>query len=497
VGLLIYVRITPQIAFFLFMGSMINRFAGRKNELAQLTNIRKLKKASLIVVSGRRRIGKSTLIKEFSKQFKYFYEFQGLAPREAADNQSQLDHFAQQLKLLFGGGKIKFDSWSEAFEQLATYLTNRPALIFLDELSWMGQYDPDFAGRLKIAWDTKFSRIRGLVLVLCGSVSAWIEKNILNKTDFVGRVSLTLRLKELPLQVALNFWDEEKERSSFLERLNFLCIVGGVPKYLEEYDPRASCLDNIQRLCFTPGGYLFEDFDRVFSDIFGRRSTTYIKILRTIVNSHLTPQQMLTKFKRGPGGDITEALTELEQSGFVVRDYIFKPGAQRGKLSRLRISDNYLRFYLKYIEPNNERIRRGIFNFSNFSQLIAWEIIRALQFENLINNRAAEIISALNLDTQGVLAAGPYFQQATTKTKACQIDLLIEGKQNNFYICEMKYQKLISTKVIAEVKEKIAKIKLPKYSSRRPVLIYAGELDPAVIEADYFDIIYDLEQMDN
>jgi hypothetical protein len=77
------------------------------------------------------------------------------------------------------------------------------------------------------------------------------------------------------------------------------------------------------------------------------------------------------------------------------------------------------------------------------------------------------------------------------------VGLLIEGKQNNFYICEMKYQKLISTKVIAEVKEKIAKIKLPKYSSRRPVLIYAGELDSAVIEADYFDIIYDLEQMDN
>ncbi len=472
------------------------KFAGRQVELQQLSAIKKLRKASLVAITGRRRIGKSALVKEFSKEFKHFYEFQGLAPRLAGSNALQLAHFAEALQLNFGGGRLQFDTWTQAFDQLAKEIGDRPALVFLDELSWMGKFDPDFAGRLKVVWDTKFSRVPGLILVLCGSVSAWIEDNILNKTDFVGRVSLTLRLKELPLQVALNFWDIDKERSSILERLDYLCIVGGVPKYLEEFNPHESCLANIQRLCFTAGGYLFEDFERVFSDIFGRKTDTYRKIVRAISARHLSPPQLSKKFRRSPGGDITQALTELEQSGFLARDYVYKAGGQRGKLSRLRISDNYLRFYLRYIEPNLERIKRGIFNLNNLNNLLAWEAIRGLQFENLVNNRLPEILTGLGLRDAGVLAAGPYFQQQTSRTQAVQIDLLIECERNNFYICEIKYQKLISARIIKEMQAKLAKIKLPKYSSRRPVLIYAGELDPAVTESGFFDKIYDLQLLD-
>lgn len=89
-------------------------------------------------------------------------------------------------------------------------------------------------------------------------------------------------------------------------------------------------------------------------------------------------------------------------------------------------------------------------------------------------------------------SAGPYFQNATSKTSPVQIDLLIECKPNNFYICEVKYKKRISIKILDEVQEKIKKLKLPKYSTRRPVLIYSGELDPEVIEADYFDKIVEI-----
>lgn len=472
------------------------KFAGRHAELLQLSTIKKLKKASLVAITGRRRIGKSALVKEFSKQFQYFYEFQGLAPRDAGSNAAQLDNFAQSLQINFGGGKLQFENWTQAFDQLAKEVGNRPALVFLDELSWMGKYDLDFAGRLKIAWDTKFSRVPGLILVLCGSVSAWIEENILNKTDFVGRVSLTIRLKELPLKVALNFWDVEKARSSFFERLDYLCIAGGIPKYLEEFDPKESCLSNIQRLCFSAGGYLFEDFERIFSDIFGRKSENYRRIVRAISARHLSPPELSRKFKRSPGGDITQALTELQQSGLIARDYAYKPAGVAGKLSQLRISDNYLRFYLHYIEPNIDRIKRGIFNLNSLNDLLGWEAIRGLQFENLINNRLAEIISALNLKDSGVLAAGPYFQQKTSRTQATQIDLLIECERSNFYICEIKYQKTLGPKLISEMQSKIAKLKLPKYSSRRPVLIYAGELDQAVVESGYFDKIYDLQSME-
>jgi uncharacterized protein len=493
-----YALIPQQTAFLLFLEAyIVMQFTGRKEELAELGTIKKLKKASIVVVTGRRRIGKSTLIKHFASEFKYFYEFQGLPPREASSNSVQLDNFANQMAQQFGGSKALLTNWTQAFDQLTKEISQKKALIFLDELSWMGKHDPDFAGRLKIAWDTKLSRMPGVILVLCSSVSAWIEQNILKKTDFVGRVSLTLRLKELPLKEALNFWGADSKRISFKERMDFICVTGGVPKYLEEFDVTQSCQANIKRLCFTKGGYLYEDFEKIFSDIFYRLSDSYKTLLRTIVNQHLTPIELTKKLNKTPGGDISTALNDLALSGFISRDYIYKPGGLTGKLSKLRISDNYLRFYLKYIEPNKDRIEKGLYKFTRLDALVAWESIKSLQFENLVNNRIPEFIRLLNLADETIISAGPCFQTNTSKTKACQIDLLIECKSNNFYICEIKYKKRIGVEVIEEVKNKLKLLKLPKYSSRRAVLICCGEVDEAVRNEDFFDTILNLERLDD
>ena len=117
------------------------------------------------------------------------------------------------------------------------------------------------------------------MLIICGSVSSWIEKNILSNTGFLGRISIDLVLEELPLIDCLKFWRKTKERLSPYEFFKVLSVTGGVPKYLEEILPEQSAETNIQRLCFKPQGLLFREFEQIFSDLFSRRSALYKKII--------------------------------------------------------------------------------------------------------------------------------------------------------------------------------------------------------------------------
>lgn len=470
------------------------RFVGRSNELKQLATQQRLTNASVIVLSGRRRIGKSTLVKHYAGTTKPFFEFQGLAPQPGMNNGSQLVNFAEQIAINFRCSQPILHNWTEAFSELADRIRVNNAVVLLDELSWMGKYDPDFVGKLKIAWDTKFSRLPGLMLVLCGSVSAWIEDNILKQTDMMGRISLTIRLKELSLRESLTFWGDRSHNISLRERINYLSVTGGIPRYLEEFDTSATTATNIKRLCFQPGGFLFEDFQRIFTDIFERKSEIYKSIVRNLANRHLSPVELARSLGAAPSGEITNCLRTLELSGFISRDYQYKPGGHTGKLSKLRISDNYLRFYLKYIEPHATRVSSGTHQFSRLSDLIAWDAISGLQFENLLLNRIPETLQLIGIQDQTIVSAGPYFQNQTTKTKACQIDMLIECAPNNFFIIEIKNRHKITSQVMAEVRGKLNAIALPKHTSRRPVLIYLGELEDAVKEAGLFEKLINLEE---
>jgi AAA+ ATPase superfamily predicted ATPase len=155
-------------------------FIGRDKEFQQLTDLFSKTGSSLVVCRGRRRIGKSTLIEQFAKTASRFYQFQGLPPREAIGMREQLTAFSGQLSAQTGLPKMSIESWPQAFSFLASQIGNERTVLLLDEISWMAIGAPDFAGYLKIAWDTEFKKKSRLVLVLCGSVSSWLERNILN-----------------------------------------------------------------------------------------------------------------------------------------------------------------------------------------------------------------------------------------------------------------------------------------------------------------------------
>jgi len=471
-------------------------FIGRKKELSQLNKLLKKGTASLVVVKGRRRVGKSRLIQEFGKNMP-MYIFSGMPPTEKTTLKSQLQDFGWQLGKTLGQPPFKEDDWNDLFLRLANHTRQGPVLILLDEISWMGFKDPHFLGKLKNAWDLEFKNNSRLILVLCGSVSTWIDKNILSHTGFLGRVSLNLTVEELPLSDCNQFWLGQEKNISTYEKFKVLSITGGVPKYLEEIHPNLPAEENIRNLCFNRSGLLFNEFDQIFTDIFQTRSELYKKILHAISDGHYELEDIYKALHVEKSGVFSEYLDDLIKSGFIRRDYTWhlKTG-NPSKLSRYRISDNYLRFYLKALLPFKERIERDSFFERSLTLLPGWDSIMGLQFENLVLHNRSRIMELLNISPDEIIYDNPFFQRKTASQEGCQIDYLIQTRFDTVYACEIKFSKYpIKFDVLEEMKEKLRRLKLPRHMSRRPVLIHVNGVSEEAVDTRFFSHIIDFGQM--
>lgn len=466
-------------------------FVGRKKEMARLEDLLHKSSASLVVVRGRRRIGKSRLIQEFGKTLPHYFEFSGLPPGPMTTAQTQRLEFAKQLARQVKIPGIRHDDWGDLFWHLANQAPKGRCLIFLDEITWMGSKDADFLGKLKNTWDQHFKKNPKLLLVLCGSVSGWIEKNILSSTGFLGRVSLDLELGELPLPECSGFWGTYEQRISSYEKCKILGVTGGVPRYLEEIRPSLSAEENIRQLCFQEGGVLVGEFDQIFSDLFTRRAPAYKEIVTALVKGSLERETLARKIRLEKGGVLSHYLEDLEKAGFISRDFTWhlKDGKE-SKLSRYRLSDNYIRFFLKYIRPNRQKIKTGRFDVPSLGSLPGWETIMGFQFENLVLRNRRHVQQLLRLGPADVISDNPYFQPRTARQEGCQIDYLIHSKFNTLHLCEIKFSRnVIDRQVLDQMRQKMKRLKIPKNFTIRPVLIYEGGLNPEIQESGFFDKI--------
>ena len=259
-------------------------FIGREREIDDLNGFWGRDHGVLMTCRGRRRIGKSTLIAEFaSRTAKNFISIVGLAPRKGMTDARQRRNFCEKIAEYANREYREAETWSRAFKQLDELLDDGGrTVVLLDEISWMGGYDPDFAGYFKEAWDEYLHKRRDLIVVLCGSVSAWIAENILNATGFVGRDSFDIELGELSLADSVKLFGPNHERLSTTEKLDILSLTGGVPKYLEDVRAELSVDENYRRLCFLPRSLLFREFDETFSEVFGARVATRTRNIKRI-----------------------------------------------------------------------------------------------------------------------------------------------------------------------------------------------------------------------
>lgn len=469
----------------------MTRFYGRRRELDVLRERLDHPIASLIVITGRRRIGKTRLIEEFGKQIKTL-TFTGLPPDDKVTAEMERDHFARQLQEQLGIRGILTEDWDDLLWHLAQHVQKGRVLIVFDEINWMSKKDPSFLGKLKTVWDTHLKKNPKLMLILSGSMSGWIEKNIVKNTGFFGRIAFQMTLEELPLFECNQFWGNQTDLISPYEKFKILSITGGIPRYLEEINPKLSSEENIRQLCFRKEGLLFQEYDRICTELFAKRGMVYQNILSCLSKGPAPLNDIFEYLEKPKTGVISDYLDDLEKMSYVARDNTWH--IEDGKISILslyRLKDNYLRFYLRYIAPHKNAIERGaILKPPN------WTSILGLQFENLVLNNRRSIYQLLKIPLEDILVDNPYFQTKTVTQPGCQIDYLIQTRFQNLYICEVKFQKdKIKKNIIAELDRKIKNLKTPKGFSKRAVLIHVNGVDDSVIESNYFAKIIDFGEL--
>ena len=463
-------------------------FVGRNEYFDDLSSLWWKSSSSLVACRGRRRIGKSRLIEYFAdKTAESFLFFEGLPPRKGMTNRKQLDNFSTSLAQQTNRPRVVMENWHDAFFWLNEAIDDSArTVVLLDEISWMGGYDADFAGHLKWAWDKLFHRHDRLVVVICGSVSAWIKENILDNTGFAGRFSRDYILPELPLSACPAFWGPVAGTTSSREMFDVLSVTGGVPRYLEEIDPALSAEENIRRLFFTPQGKLFKEFDDMFAAVFGDAAKTKKSILKALAAGPKSGAELSAELGLANTGHFAEHLRSLAEGGFITPDNGINPETGRSaRIDRYRLRDNYTRFYLRCVEPRKGEIAVGGYRFASVEQIPGWNSIIGLAFENLIVNNWTELLPRIGIENAIVESAAPFRRVSADAAKGVQIDLLIQTPRT-IYAIEIKRKNKIGQEEEREMEDKIARLKPRKGMSVRPVLVYDGSLDPQLSGSGYF-----------
>lgn len=442
------------------LGQFMSNFVGRKRELKRLNLLFSQNRSSIVVIKGRRRIGKSRLVSEFSKlKACRFLTFTGLDPTQDVNPQQQLDHFANQLCLQLSIPNVTFNDWNDAFNTLTYHLNESPTVILLDEISWLGDKDPTFVGKLKAWWDQKISLKTNIMIILCGSVSTWIEENIINSTALFGRISLILTLDPFSLPESYEYLRRRGYKGSIYDIYKILAITGGVPWYLEQIDPQQMALQNIKQLCFTAGGLLVDEFNRIMNDLFTKKGGVYKKILEALKDGAKNQFDIRRSINYGNSGTISMYMEHLIISGFVKRhaQWSLKTG-RLGKQSLYSICDPYIRFYLKYIQPRLQQITDNKLESLDIATLPGFDTMLGLQIEILLLQNRAFILPLLGIPSLECINDNPYLQKATDRKKGCQIDYLIQTRNKNLFACEFKFKlNEISTEIIAEMQDKLSR----------------------------------------
>ena len=226
---------------------------------------------------------------------------------------------------------------------------------------------------------------------------------------------------------------------------------------MNEYKSHKTLNQNIHQLCFSPEGLLFNEFDRIFKDIFSRRSSVYKKIVESLIVKPLTLTEICKALRVEKNGNYQDYLNDLIVAGFLKKNYRFDlQTGESQKISYYKLSDNYLRFYLKYIDRFKTQIQSGQFKNKTLDNLVGFDSFIGYQFENLIFNNTEKILNLLEISQDSIVSIGSYTQKKSSRNaRDVQIDLLIHAKPNTLYVCEIKFQKRLSNEVAKQIVQKI------------------------------------------
>jgi uncharacterized protein len=414
---------------------MATQFVGRKKEQEVLQKALQSNEAEMVSVIGRRRIGKTFLIKTIYQEHIVF-ELTGV---KDSPIEEQLGNFAYALKKASKNTLIikPFSDWMEAFYVLTDYLEKLPQdrkyVVFFDEVPWFSQYKSDFIRGLSYFWNS-WAVNQNIVVVICGSSASWMIQKIVNdRGGLHNRITRRLFLKPFTLAETETYL---KSRNINLNRYHIMQLfmaMGGIPHYLKEIDGGKSAAQNIDDICFTETGILRDEFSNLFTSLFDD-SYNHIAVIRALAKTHqgIDRNTLIKTAKVSNGGTLTNVLEELNQSGFIDS---YAPFGKKTKDRLYRLTDEYSLFYLQFIE-NQEFTESG--TWLELSQTQEYKIWCGYAFENICLKHISQIKKALGI--AGVYSMASSFLKKGTKTeKGTQIDLVLSRNDQIINLFEMKF----------------------------------------------------------
>ena len=430
----------------------------RKEEKQRLQLALKSNKPELIALTGRRRVGKTFLIRKAYEDHIQL-EITGLQK----DNQkAQLKNFLISMRAygLSPDKEEKQNNWLDAFflltQQLEKLKISKKYVVFFDELPWMAGKRSDFIEGFSYFWNSWASK-QHIVVVICGSATSWMIKNIINDTGGLhNRITDIIHLHPFTLKETEEFLAAKNIKYPRYQILLLYMAMGGIPMYLDFVRKDLSVVQNINNLCFKKSGFLHNEFNRLFPALFARheRHTSVVKALASKQRG-LTRQELLKLTKLPNGGTFSRTLTELQQSDFIKT---FSTLGKKKKDTLYRLSDSYCLFYLHQIEPNKDS---QTLDFKQLFQTAAFKSWSGYAYENVCFSHIAQIKNALGIS--GMLTKiFSYVAKPTDDFPGTQIDLLIDRNDHAIHICEVKFSNspfIVDKKTADNIRQKHAVFK--------------------------------------
>ncbi|MBT9483810.1 ATP-binding protein [Sediminibacterium sp.] len=412
----------------------MEKIIGREIEQKQLKNIIESNDAELLAIYGRRRIGKTYLIRNaYEKQL--IFELSGV--HNATLNQ-QLEVFGNAMSRATGFPIASPRNWSQAFTLLVEYIKplikKEKKVIFIDEFPWLHTPRSGFMQAFENFWNTWASKEKNLVVVICGSAAAWMIRNIIyNKGGLHNRVTRKIRLMPFTLGESEEFLKERKIILDRYQLIQLYMVMGGVPQYLKMVERGESSMLAIDRICFTKDGFLNDEFRNLFSSLFDE-AAVHVNIIKTLAKKGkgLTRNEIIETCKLKSGGGTSQVLDELAESGFIG---IFTPYGKTVKDSVYKLVDEYTLFYTKFIEHGK---LKGAGSWAKYSRTQSWTSWSGYAFENICLKHIAQLKSALGIAS---VHTEHYMWRHTPQKDeiGAQIDLLIDRQDMCINLCEMKF----------------------------------------------------------
>ena len=407
---------------------------GREKEQKRLREFADSKESEFVAVYGRRRVGKTYLVREtFDGEFSFCHS--GMARVGMA---KQLQAFRSSLKE-WGHGKCPhLGNWIDAFDELKRVVQSsdlQRKIVFIDEMPWMDTPKSGFVSALEHFWNGWASARKDVMLIVCGSATSWIiDKVLRNKGGLHGRITGQIALEPFTLRECELY--AQSRGLDYTRRMVTECYMalGGIPYYWRMLRRGMSPALDFDELFFSPHGRLRDEFDELYASLF-RKKEPYVKIVTALGTRHggLTREELVASAGISDGGRLKKYLDELEACGFVRR---YCALGKKKKESVFQLMDNYTLFYLQFLSGREESSHRLWTERLETAEYYSWA---GRAFEHVCMQHVKGIKRALEIG--GVKTTEYSWRGVASDGKVAQIDLLIDRNDGIVDLCEMKFTK--------------------------------------------------------